>query len=514
MKKVVISVLVLLFLLSGVFTVFSEDLPLLAVPNISAVDVPASLAGTCRNMVETALIKTGKYAVLSYTDIEDILEAQAFSLSGCTDESCAIEIGKLLAADNIVVGEISLVGEAHVLSVRLVNVTSGRTLSAEVANIESLENLQDAVFTAAYALTGMKYVGGGAVTETGGLYVLAPEGMVLEVYLDGEPAGFTPALIEDIPFGVHILEAKGDGYQYSSEISVSSKDITEITADTALLKGNLFLAVNPPDASGFDVIIDEEPASTGLIQGLQTGDHDILITGGGWYFQGTVTIETGKTERVSADLLKAGSLTVIAPEGSKVSLSGDHDAPDAVLNREIILPSGDWDYTVTHPDYEPVAGMVTVRTAELTEVRPEYTHNEAWELKGMIAEAEADLAKAQRTRKTLSTFGWIFGSVGAAGLASGGVSEALIQYHLFNIERKTSLYEAATDPVIIRELGRSIDSSIIAIEPSLRLLRNYSLLTGGSGALVSGVFFLFRPKIGKIEEHLETLKARLQEVSQ
>lgn len=79
---------------------------------------------------------------LSYTDMEEILEAQAFSLSGCTDESCAIEIGELLAADNIVVGDLSKVGKNMILSIGLVNVTSGHTVSGEVATIDELETVQ------------------------------------------------------------------------------------------------------------------------------------------------------------------------------------------------------------------------------------------------------------------------------------------------------------------------------------------------------------------------------------
>jgi hypothetical protein len=42
-----------------------------------------------------------------------ILDAQKRSLEGCTDESCAIEVGKLLAAELIVSGR-GLAGRAPV----------------------------------------------------------------------------------------------------------------------------------------------------------------------------------------------------------------------------------------------------------------------------------------------------------------------------------------------------------------------------------------------------------------
>ena len=237
--------------------IYAENIPLLAVPNISAEGVPETLASTSRNMIETALIKTNKYMVLSYTDVEEILEAQAFSLSGCTDESCAIEIGELLAADNIVVGDLSAVGENMVLSMRLVNVSSGQTVSGEVVTIESLETMQETIFYAAYSLSGMKYLGGSAVTEKGSVYVMAPEGKELEVFLDGKSYGYSPVLIEDIEFGVHVLEAKSEEYNYSSEISIATKEIKEILADISLLRGNLFLTIVPPSADGYEVKVNE-----------------------------------------------------------------------------------------------------------------------------------------------------------------------------------------------------------------------------------------------------------------
>ncbi|MBN2050429.1 MAG: hypothetical protein JW760_08310 [Spirochaetales bacterium] len=510
MKKMLFLFALLVFILTS-FSLFSDDLPLLAVPNIAASNVPEALAGTCRNMVETALLKTGRYTVLSYTDIEEILSAQAFSLSGCTDESCAIEIGKLLAADNIVVGELSLVAENHVLAIRLVNVTSGRTLSAEVVNIEDLSTLQEAAFTAAYALTGLKYLAGSAVTETGGLYILAPAGRTLEVFLDGSSKGFTPLLVEDIPFGVHLLEARAEGYIYISEISVASKDIVEITADTALLKGNLFLAVTPPDASGFQVFIDGTQASVGLLRDLPAGQRSITITGGGWYYQDTITVESGKTARLSASLLEAGTAVFIAPEGAVLNLAGDLEIPEAKVNMGIDLPTGEWAYNITHPDYIPVEGRLTVKRGGTEEVRPEYMHNEAWELSRMIEEAEADLLKAQKNRKSLNNLARFLGFTGVSGLAASGTAEGLIQYHLYNIEKKTPLYEAATDTSLAQELGRSIDKSIAAIDPFLRNLRNYSLVIGGSSLVASGIFFLLQPDITKLEEQLVSLQARLEE---
>ncbi len=122
-KKLIYFLIVFTFFSS---ILYSEDLPVLAVPTIEGTGVSESISATCRNILETALIKTGVYSVMNYSDVKEILEAQAFSLSGCTDESCAIEIGELLSAEKIVVGEISSLGEGMMLTIRLLDVSKGR----------------------------------------------------------------------------------------------------------------------------------------------------------------------------------------------------------------------------------------------------------------------------------------------------------------------------------------------------------------------------------------------------
>ena len=515
MKKPIPFIPILLALFFVLNPLAAQDLPLLAVPSISAVEVPEALAGTCRNIVETALLKTGKYTVLSYTDIEDILAAQAFSLQGCVSDSCAIEIGELLAADNIVVGELSRVGEGMVLALRMVNVTSSRTLNAEIARIEDLAHLQDAVFSAAYSLAGLRYTGGTGVMETGGIYVTAPGALVLEVFLNGFSQGRTPLLIEDLPFGVHLLEAKGGDYHYSAEISIASKDITEISADVSLLKGNLFIALSPPEASGFDIFIDGASAAPGLVRGLPIGNREVYVSGGGWHYRGTVKIETGKTARLTAALLPAGNLSLSAPEGADITLTGPAEMGiKHPANTPASVPVGEWEYRVEHPDFETASGKFTIARGETAQVRPAYAHNTSWEIRQRISQTETRLERARKNRTAAAVFeGFMFG-IGGAALASALTGEILIQHHLANIEEKTPLFDKATDPEEIRLLDQSISGSIMAIDPTLRNLRNYSLITAAAGGGAGFLSLLLRPKIHKLEARLDFLKAELEKEAQ
>jgi hypothetical protein len=82
--------------------------------------------------------------VVEQSERDQILEAQAASLSDCTDESCAVEIGKLLTADSIIIGTASKVGTKFYVTVRLVDVLKGKRLRAETVDAASVEGLADA----------------------------------------------------------------------------------------------------------------------------------------------------------------------------------------------------------------------------------------------------------------------------------------------------------------------------------------------------------------------------------
>ncbi len=490
---------------------WSEDLPRLAVPNISAVGVSESLATTSRNMIEAALIKTGKFLVLSYTDMAEILEAQAFSLSGCTDESCAIEIGELLAADNIVVGDLSSVGDGMVLSVRLVNVTTGQTVGAEVVTIGGLSSMQDDIFGAAYALAGLKYAGGSAVDETGSLYITAPEGMELSVSVDGKNYGKTPSLVENLRFGVHILEASQGNYVYSAEISIKSKDITEVLADVKQLRGNLLLSVSPPDASGFGVKIDGIPAGSGLQKDLTAGTHELSIAGGGWYFNAPVKVEAGKTLRFNAELSKAGSLKIFGPEGIKLKIvSADGRislAPDP--HSPVFVPGGVYNYTIEHEDYNTVNGIVTVAADSNTAINPVYEHNEKWVARQRIQELQLKRNKVLSTRKILLPFAWGFTGLGGAGLALGGGMECTVQLGSLYLQDIYEKYSESDDASEVKSLGDEIFYWQETI-PVFREIRNYSLIAGGASVLAGGLLFLMTPNIQRIDDELADLTEQLK----
>ena len=61
--------------------------------------------------------------------MDDILKEQSFQLSNCTSDACLVEIGKLLNAKQIIGGNVGLIGNTYTVSLRIVDIETGVTLS-------------------------------------------------------------------------------------------------------------------------------------------------------------------------------------------------------------------------------------------------------------------------------------------------------------------------------------------------------------------------------------------------
>jgi len=93
------------------------------------------------SLLSSSLFQTAKYTVIDVTQRENILKEIEFSATGCTDESCQLKIGKLLAAEMIVVGNIGTVGKKYVMSTKLLETESGKTLATADGIYASLDEI-------------------------------------------------------------------------------------------------------------------------------------------------------------------------------------------------------------------------------------------------------------------------------------------------------------------------------------------------------------------------------------
>ena len=82
---------------------------------------------TISDRLRGELINTGKYVVLERAQMENILKEQGFQQTGaCSEASCIVEVGQLLAVHKIVGGSVGLVGKMFSVNLKVIDVQSGK----------------------------------------------------------------------------------------------------------------------------------------------------------------------------------------------------------------------------------------------------------------------------------------------------------------------------------------------------------------------------------------------------
>lgn len=92
--------------------------------------------------LESELVKIGGFRVVERTRIDDILKEQKLQMSGCVEE-CLIDVGKMLGAEQIVMGSVGEMGGLITLSVKLVDAESGELI--KTSNYDAMMGLSELI---------------------------------------------------------------------------------------------------------------------------------------------------------------------------------------------------------------------------------------------------------------------------------------------------------------------------------------------------------------------------------
>ena len=150
MKK--IAMVLLLVLLS--FPLASQSIPIITVLDFKTNNIAASDMRSIISLLSSALFKTGRFRVIDMTQRDTLLKELEFSMSGCTDESCQLKIGKMLSAEQIVVGDIAKVGSRYMLSSKMLQTETAGTLASADGIYPTMDALVDDLYTIASTLAG------------------------------------------------------------------------------------------------------------------------------------------------------------------------------------------------------------------------------------------------------------------------------------------------------------------------------------------------------------------------
>jgi hypothetical protein len=135
------SLVSLLLVLAVLDVLAQEEKPRIAVLPFRAVEIPQSISVVLSALFETNLVNTNAYTVLSQSDWDRILETQARSIGDYADKNYAIQIGKLLSAEQIIIGTVATLGTKYIINAKIIDVTTSETIGAGSISAASVGEL-------------------------------------------------------------------------------------------------------------------------------------------------------------------------------------------------------------------------------------------------------------------------------------------------------------------------------------------------------------------------------------
>ena len=140
--------LFLLILVACSVSVFSQNKnnPVITVLDFETNEVSRAEMRTIISLLSAALFKIDCFTVIDVSQRDTVLKELKFSMSGCSDESCMLEIGKMLSAEAIIMGSIGRVGTKYVLSAKILETETAKTLNTAVGIYKDLDELLDNIF--------------------------------------------------------------------------------------------------------------------------------------------------------------------------------------------------------------------------------------------------------------------------------------------------------------------------------------------------------------------------------
>lgn len=379
LKNKLIRILLILVFLS-----ISFSQKVIAVSDILTDDLNQKETKQLFNALEGGLLDLRQYEVTSRQDVDKILAEQKFQNSGCTQQQCAAEIGKLLNADLMLLSEVTYdkkTGEID-LYLKLVDVETAK-ISTSINKYDNTKRFRDILskipdyLLELYrkdntdisqpilsAQSNNKVLGSGKLEITS-----KPVGA--KVLIDNKDRGLTPLTI-DLEEGKKRVVLSFKGYErFTRAVNIIADSTIILNTEMLRLTGDLMIISKPIDA---DVYVNDEykGKSPVKLQLLDIGDYFIRISA-----EGYITYETKYTVQYqienilnkALDPLPASVAFFSIPDGAEVLIDNKKKGETSIVGLTLGVDSGERNVLMKLKGYSSQNKKITFQPGEITDVQ-------------------------------------------------------------------------------------------------------------------------------------------------
>lgn len=229
----------------------SADRKNLAVFPLAPRGVTEIEASAISDRIRNEFAKADAYKILERGLMEEILKEQAFQLSGaCSESSCLVEAGQLLAVHYITGGSVTRVGNLFTIEARIVDVESGEIVKNVIEDyMGPIENLL--VYTTKADVQKLL----GASDASSAIALIGTSDLLVKsnppggtIYIDDKPIGdVTPFTIKGLPEGEFRIKVKKDNLMGEQLIKIGANEIKSIDLNLQQEKYTIRIYTEPSE---------------------------------------------------------------------------------------------------------------------------------------------------------------------------------------------------------------------------------------------------------------------------
>ena len=370
MRRIVILISFLIFAVSCLYA--QDEQPRVAVVPFNSIGVSENDAQILSGLFETALVKTGSFSVIEQNQVKEIIDAQAYSMLACSDEACAIEFGELLAAQQIILGDVSMLGGKYIINAKIIDVQKGKNIKADNVEAESLADMTKATELLAFKLAGLISGIGESVqiARDFGEVMIETEPPGAEIYVNGVLKATSPDLIDRIPIGLVRIEAK-KGMLYAVKDLTVSADTEQILLRLEEMSGNIFIKSEIKDAF---IYLDGEklmPLGNGFVEKVEIGEHVLEVIGSESMWKGIIEIVNGMSTKIDAVPRPFGTMSYNLPDGVHGEIASGTDQFSFRGEGKINVFSGNYDLVLSGGRFERYEEPIRINSGQNFTLDPE-----------------------------------------------------------------------------------------------------------------------------------------------
>ena len=369
------KLLTTIVLLSSIFA--QEGKFAVSILDFTGEDVQDKVLRACYQQLETSLIESNRFTVIEKNKREELLEEQKFQSSGVCDEACAVEIGQLVGAEYLMLGEIIGFADLYQVNIKIINIEKGDVAEKVTDQISGgmgdlLNGMEEASREIVRRIaagsapqqitqqTGLPTV----VQKTYGTIDVTTDPQGANILIDGVEVGVTPKTIPNLETGSHNLILNYPGYErLQKRIMVEDGKTIPISEYLVPKTGSLSILSDPIGATVYldnfvkgqtPLDIPELPVKDYMIR-LELKDYQML--------ERRITIQYAEntTQKYSLDPLPGKLNVFTSPARATIIIGGERYTSSSSGIATIELPVGQYRIEISKDGYEPLEKQVSIK---------------------------------------------------------------------------------------------------------------------------------------------------------